>query len=100
MPEFYMFLARKNYRDTGIFIIFARKINKIPQFYMIFARKMPEFYIKISPKKVFSRILGGTCPLPLPPVSYTYVDVGLLNRCGSCINVYDVRVLYCVRDAG
>jgi len=26
---------------------FARKINKIPEFNMIFAQKMPEFYIII-----------------------------------------------------
>jgi len=26
-------------------MIFAGKISKIPEFYMIFARKMPEFYI-------------------------------------------------------
>jgi len=29
---------------------FARKIYKIPEFYMIFARKIPEFYIKIAQK--------------------------------------------------
>jgi len=59
----------KNYQNTRIFTIFARKIYKIPEFYMIFARKMPEFYIKIA-RKIFSRNLGGTCPLP--PVSYDY----------------------------
>jgi len=31
-------------------MIFSRKINKIPYVYMIFARKMPEFYIKIAQK--------------------------------------------------
>jgi len=36
---------------------------------MIFAWKMPEFYIKIA-RKFFSRILGGTCPPA--PVSYAY----------------------------
>ena len=25
--------------------MFFRKINNIPEFYMIFARKMPEFYL-------------------------------------------------------
>jgi len=29
-------------------MIFARKINKIREFYMIFERKMPEFYIIIA----------------------------------------------------
>jgi len=33
-------------------MIFARKIYKIPEFYMIFARKMPEFYIIIA-RKIF-----------------------------------------------
>jgi len=39
---------------------------------MIFARKMPEFYLKLSEKNPF--LVGGTrpsCPLPLP-VSYAY----------------------------
>jgi len=65
MPEFYTILARKpeNYQNTRIFIIFARKINKIPEFYMIFARKMPEFsYTLIIARNYFPRILGGTCP--------------------------------------
>ena len=38
-------------------MIFARKINEIPDFYMIFARKMPEFYI-ISHRINFSRFFG------------------------------------------
>jgi len=42
MPEFYMILARKNYENTQIFI-FAGKINKIREFYMIFARKYLTF---------------------------------------------------------
>ena len=33
-------------------MIFARKIYKIPEFYMIFARKMPEFYVIIA-RKIF-----------------------------------------------
>ena len=45
MPEFYMILARKISKNTRIFIIFARKFDKIPEFNVIFARKMPEFYI-------------------------------------------------------
>jgi len=48
-------------------MIFVRKkINKIPQFYMIFAQKMSEFYIKIA-RKNFPEFggLGGTCPLRL-----------------------------------
>ena len=33
-------------------MIFARKIYKIPEFYIIFSRKMPEFYI-IARKIIF-----------------------------------------------
>jgi len=54
-------------------MIFARKIHKIPEFYMIFARKMPEFYIIIARKKFFSRILGGH--VPPSPVSYAYAFI-------------------------
>jgi len=45
---------------------------------MIFARKVPEFYIIIA-RKIFSRILGGTCPPPCtcPTVGRTPVDTGL-----------------------
>jgi len=38
-------------------MILARKINKILYFYMIFARTMSEFYIKIA-RKIFSQMLG------------------------------------------
>jgi len=55
-PNFARFLP-ENYQNTLIFMIFARKIKKIPEFYMIFARKMPEFFIiivvKISPSPQF-----------------------------------------------
>jgi len=49
---------------------FARNINKISEFYIIFAPKMPEFYIIIA-RKIFSRFFffgggGSTCP-PCPP---------------------------------
>jgi len=46
------------------------KINKIPAFYMIFARKMPKFFI-ISRKIFFFRNFRGTCPPA--PVFYAYV---------------------------
>ena len=65
-----MILVRKIIlKNTRILMIFARNINKIPEFYMIFARKMPEFYIIIA-RKIFFRIFlcgggRGTCP-PAP----------------------------------
>ena len=43
MPEFYMILYPKNYQNTLIFMIFARKINKIPEFYMILPEKCSNF---------------------------------------------------------
>ena len=53
MPEFYM--------------IFARKINKIPEFYMIYAMpekitKMPEFYTIFARKNIFTELGGGQLP--------------------------------------
>jgi len=39
-------------------MIFARKVNKIFEFHMIFARKMPEFYVIIA-RKIFFRIFFG-----------------------------------------
>jgi len=75
MPEFYMILAEKLSKYPN-FMIFARKINKIPQFCMIFARKMPKFFIIIAWKNIFSRILGGMCPpQPPAPISYAYVPI-------------------------
>ena len=59
---------------SEFYMILAWKINKIPEFYMIFARKMPEFYIIIA-RKIFSPdffwgVGGGhvpPCPHLLPP---------------------------------
>jgi len=56
----------KNYQNTRIFI-FARKINKIPEFYMIFALKMPEFYIIIAWKNFFAKFWRGTGHMPPCP---------------------------------
>ena len=47
------------------------KINKIPEFYIIFARKMPELYIIVASKKYFPNFWEGararTCPHPPSP---------------------------------
>jgi len=43
MPELYMIPARKIIKIPDFFTIFARKINQIPEFYTIFARKRPNF---------------------------------------------------------
>jgi len=39
-------------------MIFARTINKIPEFYVIFARKMPKFFIIIARKIFFPNFRG------------------------------------------
>ena len=65
LPEKYVWSINK---IPECYMIIARKNNKILKFYRIFARKMPEFYIIIA-RKIFSRILGvggGHVP-PLPP---------------------------------
>jgi len=59
-------------------MIFARKINIIPELACtICARKIPEFYIIIARKIFFPSFREGTCPpsLPLPPVSYAYASM-------------------------
>jgi len=58
----------KNYQNTEI-LYFPEKLNKILEFYTIFARKMPEIYI--IARKIFFRdflVGGGTCPLSPTPV--------------------------------
>jgi len=54
---------RINYQDIRIFVIFTRKINKIPEFYVICARKMPEFYLKIAQRIFFPNFWDASpCP--------------------------------------
>jgi len=48
MPEFYMIHVRKKLAKYPNFMTFARRIKKIPEFYMIFAQKVPKFYIFIA----------------------------------------------------
>jgi len=48
-------------------MIFSRKIYKIPEFYMIFARKIPEIYVIIARKYFFPNFRGARAPPPLPP---------------------------------
>jgi len=52
-------------------MIFAQKVNKIFEFHVIFARKIPEFqFYVIIARKIFFPHLGGT--FPIAPVSYAY----------------------------
>jgi len=60
-----------------VYVIFARKINNIPEFYIIFAPKMPDFYMIVA-QQIFSRFFGRfgvgvgtrapcpTSPTPMP----------------------------------
>ena len=64
MPKFYMILPEKLAKYPN-FVLFAQKINKIPEFYIIFARILHNN----CPKNIFPRLFwggggGGTCPLP------------------------------------
>jgi len=60
-------------------MIFARKkIHKIPEFYMIVARKMPDIYIIIARKIFFPNFKGARAPPPAP-VSYANVNDGDLE---------------------
>jgi len=83
MPEFYM--------------IPARKINKIPEFYMIFARKMPEFYIIIARKIFFPILWGGTCPpcphssTPMTASEKIWTLVSLCTLCTWVVNPNSAR---------
>ena len=61
-------------------MIFARKINKIPEFYMIFARKVPKFYTVIAQKILFRNFLGARAPQsPSPLPSHTPMELRLTN---------------------
>ena len=78
MPEFLHDSCQKNYQNTLIVMIFARKINKSPEFHTIFARKMAEFHIIIA-RKIFASefffFFGGGHLPPVPPVSYAYAEI-------------------------
>jgi len=62
---------------------FARKINKTPEFYMIYARKKltkcPNF-TRFLPEKnsILPEFGGGGLP-PLPPVSYAYAVIARVH---------------------
>jgi len=65
---------------------FARKIYKIPEFDIIFARRIPEFYVIIV-RKIFSPNFRGarapTLPVPPPPTPML-IMVTVCNVIASC----------------
>jgi len=69
MPEFYMILARELSKYPNFYDNFP-KINKIPEFYMFFARKCP--IITIIALKYFPEFQGGGEVPSLPSLSYAY----------------------------
>ena len=75
MPEFYMTFAQTINKIPEFYTIYARKkINKIPEFYRIYARKinkMPEFYM------IFPDFLFFFCP----PAPQSPTPMSEVNRC-------------------
>ena len=55
-------------------MIFARKINRIAEFHMIFARKMQEFHVIIAGKNMFFLFFWGG-GVPCPRLLYAYVGL-------------------------
>ena len=71
-----MILARKIVKIPEFFIIFVRKITKILDIYTIFAPQNARMLHSNCPKNIFARFfIGGgearALPAP-PPVSYAY----------------------------
>ena len=64
-------------------MIFARKINKIPEFYMIYARKKQQnahILHDFCPKNIFPEFFLRGASAPCPSVSYAY---GSSRCCGA-----------------
>ena len=66
MPEFYMILARINHQNTLIFVIFAGKINKIPEFLHDFCSKNARILHNNCPKFFFIIFSKHVPPAPSP----------------------------------
>jgi len=110
--NFTWFLPPKKLSKYPNFCDICPQINKIPEFYIIFAGIMTEFYIIIARKKFFLEFGGGTCPIPCLlwlacsivkpvwrswPQSYTRL-IYLLLLSWFCVNINDTGGLcskYC-----
>ena len=64
-------------------MIFALKIYKIPEFYMIFARKMPEFYVIIA-RKIFLPNFRGHVPPASPRLLRLWPPAGVQEQSPWC----------------
>ena len=71
--NFTWFLPEKLWKYPN-FMVFARKMNKFPEFYNIFARKNARILHNNCPKNIYPDFFsGGDVPIcPLPAVSYAY----------------------------
>jgi len=102
MPEFYMIRSRKI--SKIFFMIFARKINKIPAFYMIFAQTVPEFYTIIARKNIFPDFLWGPAPRILrlwrTADSSTNLSYSVNVQCFTLNNAWKMRYLTADRQTG
>jgi len=65
-------------------MISVRKITKIPEIYMIFARKMPEFYIIIAQKYFCRLFLREARALPAPSPTPMVSPVNWFHIPPSC----------------
>ena len=101
----FKFLIDLLIENMSIFITSARKINKIPKFYMILP-EMPEFYITITRRIFFpifffwggarGHVHGAPFAPPVWAVSYAY-----MQRIGPIVkfegNLYDARNMASLR---
>ena len=71
-------------------MIRARKINKISEFYTIFPRNIPEFYMIFARKKYFRHILRGACPPPCPTYAY---DGDVVNVRGPALPLMSLYLI-------
>ena len=70
MPEFCVIFAQKTIKMPKFFYYIFPQINKIHEFFMTFACKMPEFYVIIGRKNIFpnlGRVGARASPIPPPP---------------------------------
>ena len=100
MSEFYMILARKMSKIPEFFKYFSEKLtkfqnNKIPKFYMIFLPEKCPILHNNCPKNTFSRILGGGARAPHLPLSPTFMArMVLFSAMSVCVSVCLLMSVY------
>jgi len=71
LPNFTRDICPKNYQNARLFMIHARKVNKIPEFHSIFGRNARILHNNYPKNFFFDFFLGGGAVTP-SPVSYVY----------------------------